>query len=249
MLRCEPTGWTVQQCISGPRQWRNIETIRLVMTYVKICGVRRAEDAQLAVDAGADAIGFNFWKGTARYVEPADAAQMIRELPENVLTVGVFVDEASKRVLEIAEQTGLRAIQLHGIETPDYMEKLTGPYRLIKAIKIKPGFDPRELTQFPAAEIFLLDGFERGMVGGTGKTFDWTHALKAKAYGKILLAGGLNPTNVGEAILTVAPWGVDVASGVESEPGVKDSRLVREFIRAAREADAGIAGAESKEAG
>ncbi len=221
----------------------------MLMTRVKICGVRRPEDAQVAVDAGADAIGFNFWKGTARYVAPDDAAQMIREIPESVLTVGVFVDEEPQRVLEIAAGTGLRAIQLHGSEMPEYMEKLIGPCRLIKAIKVKPGFDPRELTRYPAADIFLLDGFERGMVGGTGKTFGWSLAVQAKAFGKVLLAGGLNPENVGEAIRTVAPWGVDVASGVESEPGVKDARLVREFIRAAREAAAGIARAGNTPAG
>ena len=206
------------------------------MTRVKICGLRRAEDAVAAVAAGADALGFNFWKGTPRYVAPSEAATMVSTAPPGVLTVGVFVDEEPERVAEIADQTGIMALQLHGNETPEYLDSL-GAFLKIKAIKVGPGFDPAELDDYGSASLFLLEGLVTGMVGGTGRTFDWSIAEKAKEHGKIILAGGLNLGNVAEAVRRVRPWGVDVASGVESEPGRKDPRLIRAFIQAARSAD------------
>jgi phosphoribosylanthranilate isomerase len=206
------------------------------MTRVKICGLRRAEDAAAAVAAGADALGFNFWKGTPRYVAPRDAAEMVSNAPPGVLTVGVFVDEEPERVAEIADQTGIMALQLHGSETPEYLDAL-GAFLKIKAIKVGPGFDPTELDLYGSASLFLLEGLVAGMVGGTGRTFDWSAAGQAKKHGKIILAGGLTPDNVAEAVRRVRPWGVDVASGVESEPGRKDPLLIRAFIEAARSAD------------
>jgi len=203
------------------------------MIRVKICGLTRVEDAAAAVAAGADALGFNFWNGSPRFIDPARAARIVENIPSSVLTVGVFVDEEPGRLLAIAEQTGIMALQLHGSETPEYVDRL-GAYLKIKALKVNDDFQPEVLQRYPSASIFLLDGYVAGMVGGTGRTFDWSLAIKAKEYGKIMLAGGLTHENVAAAVRRVEPWGVDVASGVESEPGKKDPRLIREFVRAAR---------------
>ena len=206
------------------------------MIHIKICGLKRADDAAAAVAAGADALGFNFWKRSPRYVEPAEAARLVSNIPPRVLTVGVFVDEELERVLGIAEQTGIMALQLHGSESPEYLDRL-GAYLKIKTIKVGESFQPAELSRYPSASLFLLEGFVAGMAGGTGRTFDWSLAEKAKEFGKIILAGGLTAENVGAAVRRVQPWGVDVASGVESAPGKKDPQLIREFIRAARAAE------------
>ena len=205
------------------------------MTWIKICGLRRAEDVSAAVDADADAIGFNFWTGTKRYIDPLDAAKIIKDLPPAVLPVGVFVDSAPGHILEVAAATGIRAVQLHGEENPEILSALDG-FKTIKAIKISERLEPAKLEAFRKADIILLDRAVNGMVGGTGVTFDWALAAEAQKYATILLAGGLNPENVAEAIRRVQPWGVDVASGVENEPGVKDPARIREFIRNAREA-------------
>ncbi len=206
------------------------------MVRVKICGLKRAEDAAAAVAAGADALGFNFWPGTQRYIDPVEAARIIADVPPAVLTVGVFVDEIPERVLEIAAETGVRALQLHGHESPEYLERL-GAYLKIKTIKVDRDFRPEQLAQYRSASLFLLEGFVAGFVGGTGRTFDWSLAEQATHYAKIILAGGLTASNVAEAVRRVRPWGVDVASGVEIEPGKKDPRLIREFIQAARAAE------------
>ncbi|MSO19374.1 MAG: phosphoribosylanthranilate isomerase [Acidobacteria bacterium] len=205
------------------------------MIHVKICGLRRAEDVAAAVAAGADALGFNFWTGTKRYIDPAEAAPIIQSVPKNILTVGVFVDETPARMLEIAALTGIGAIQLHGNESPEVLAQL-GAYRKIKAIKVGAQLDVAEIESYRAAEVILLDRAVAGMTGGTGQKFDWSLAIAAKKYATILLAGGLTPANVAEAIRQVQPWGVDVASGVETAPGVKDATLIREFIRNARAA-------------
>ena len=206
------------------------------MIRIKICGLKRADDAAAAVAAGADALGFNFWKRSPRYVEPAEAARIVLNIPPRVLTVAVFVDEELERVLGIAEETGIMALQLHGSESPEYLDRL-GAYLKIKTIKVGESFQPAELSRYPSVSLFLLEGFVAGMAGGTGRTFDWSLAEKAKDFGKIILAGGLTAENVGAAVRRVQPWGVDVASGVESEPGKKDPQLIREFIRAARAAE------------
>jgi phosphoribosylanthranilate isomerase len=203
------------------------------MIRVKICGLTSAEDAAAAVAAGSDMLGFNFWPRSPRYVDPARAARIVENVPPQVLTVGVFVDEEPERVLAIAEQTGVMALQLHGNESPEYVDRL-GAYLKIKALKVSGGFRPEALLEYPSASVFLLDGYVAGMVGGTGRTFDWSLAVEAKKFGKIMLAGGLTPENVAVAVRQVRPWGVDVATGVESEPGKKDPRRIREFVRAAR---------------
>ena len=206
------------------------------MVRVKICGLTRAEDVAAAVAAGADALGFNFWRGGPRYIEPHEVASIIPTVPPTILTVSVFVDETAETVRAIAEQTGVRALQLHGTEAPEYLDRL-GDFFIIKALKVSAAFRPEQLRAFRSATLFLLDGFVAGMHGGTGQSFDWSLAEQAKAYGKIILAGGLTPENVTEAVRRVRPWGVDVASGVELQPGVKNARLIREFIQAARAVD------------
>ena len=209
----------------------------MAVVKIKICGIRSAEEVAVAVEAGADLLGFNFWPGTSRYIPPEEAAPLIRAVPSHIWTVGVFVDEAPERVLEIATRTGVSALQFHGNETPEYLSCL-GSLKKIKTFKVTNDFEPDQLRRYASAYAFLLDGWVAGgLPGGTGQVFDWSHAERAKAYGKVILAGGLNVKNVGEAIRQVEPWGVDVCSGVEIVPGKKDPKLVHEFIRAAREAE------------
>jgi phosphoribosylanthranilate isomerase len=207
------------------------------IVQIKICGMRRAEEVEAAVEAGVDLLGFNFWPGTSRYIPPEEAAPLIRSVPSHVWTVGVFVDEKPERVLEIVAVTRVTVLQFHGSETPEYLDRLNG-LRRIKAFKVQSDFKPDDLSRFPSAYAFLLDGWVAGgLPGGTGQAFDWSRAQQARAYGKIIVAGGLTAQNVAEAIRQAQPWGVDVCSGVESAPGKKDPQLIREFIRAAREAE------------
>jgi len=204
------------------------------MIWVKICGITNAEDAAAAVEAGADALGFNFWRPGRRYVTPEAAAAIIEALPPQIVKVGVFVDQEPAEVLAIARQAGLTAVQLHGSEPPEHLDRL-GPYQKLKAFRVDDRFCAETLGRY-RADAFLLDA-AGSTPGGTGARFDWRAAIAAKRFGRIILAGGLTAENAGEAVRQVAPWGVDVASGVEREPGRKDSRLLREFIRAVREAE------------
>ena len=206
------------------------------MVRVKICGMRREEDVAAAVEAGASALGFNFWKGTPRYVEPREAARMIDMVPNNIWKVGVFVDEDRERVMEIAAETGVSVLQFHGNESPEYWDRLDS-YKRIKAFKVGRDFQASELGRYRSAAAYLLDGSVTGMVGGTGQTFDWSLADQAKSFGRILLAGGLNAKNVAEAVRRVRPWGVDVCTGVETEPGKKDPELIRQFMQAVSAVD------------
>lgn len=200
--------------------------------FVKICGVTSEEDALLAVAMGADAIGFNFVPSSPRFLAAARAADIAKRLPPEILTVAVFRDEARERVVELTNHAGLRAAQLHGNETAADTQWVRE--RLSVVIKAFPGGDPR-LAKAPTygADITMLDSASPG----SGKVFDWSLAEGAPSGLRILLAGGLTPDNVGEAIERVRPWGVDVASGVESAPGVKDPTLVRRFINAANDAE------------
>ena len=194
--------------------------------FVKICGITNLEDALAAVHAGADAVGLNFWKPGKRYVTPERAAEIAAKV--TVKKVGVFVDEEISTVLEIARTVGLDALQLHGAETPEYVRALA-PYEIWKAVKMTGVID------WPSwgVSTFVLDS-PGVLPGGTGATFDWILAHAAKDHGRVILAGGLNPDNVAEAIRSVRPWGVDVASGVEVAPGRKDHHKIRAFLDAAR---------------
>ncbi len=198
---------------------------------VKICGITSLADARLAVEAGADALGFNFYRPSPRYIEPRRAARIIRRLPSRVVKVGVFVGESAETILQIVETAGLDVVQLHGRERPPLVRRLASLRPVVKVFRVKPGFSASRLRSYPEAAAFLLDGFRPGMPGGTGKRFDWSVARRAARYGRIILAGGLGPENVAEAIASVHPYAVDVCSGVEAKPGRKDPAKVRELMR------------------
>jgi phosphoribosylanthranilate isomerase len=191
---------------------------------VKICGVTRLEDAELAASLGAWAIGFVFWPGSPRVVDPARAREIIRKLPASVLTVGVFVDQPAETVEGVARQVGLGAVQLHGRETPDYARGLTRP--VIKAIGLAAGGPVLPLADWAGMQV-LLDVHDPERHGGTGRTVDWSQAAAIARARDVLLAGGLTADNVRDAVTSVGPSGIDVSSGVESGPGIKDAAKMR----------------------
>jgi phosphoribosylanthranilate isomerase len=209
---------------------------------VKICGVRTREEAQAAMEAGADALGFNFWPKSARYVEPRIARDLIRELSPIACTVGVFVNEEADRILDLAGELRLNAVQLHGDETPEFCDRLR-PLRIVKAIRVGHDFDLGLLQKY-RADMVLLDSNIEGSYGGTGKRFDWRVAIEAKRFAPIILAGGVTEENVWEAITEVKPAAIDVCSGVEAEPGRKDLDKLRRFMAIVAQANASIAGGE-----
>lgn len=199
--------------------------------FVKICGITNPEDALHAVRSKADAVGFIFYERSDRYVSPQRAAEIVKRLPEYVSKVGVFVEADPKYVHEIVSKVNLSAVQLYGNEGAD---DLIGYERsVIKVFRVRPGFDVEVMRNY-VVDAFLLDAYVEAKYGGTGKKFDWNVAVKAKEYGKIILSGGLNPENIEEAVRFVQPYGVDVSSGVEKEPGIKDPVKVREFIMRAK---------------
>ena len=204
------------------------------MTLVKICGITNLEDARATVEAGADALGFNFYRGSRRYIAPREARRIIEELPRRVLSIGVFVNEDEpETVARLAAEAGVAAVQLHGEETRDYCGRVSG-LRNIKALRVGRDFDPADAGGY-GTEAVLLDAFAPHERGGTGLQFDWSVARCARTHvAKLYLAGGLTPETVAEAIASVEPFAVDVCSGVELAPGRKDVRRVRAFIEAAR---------------
>jgi phosphoribosylanthranilate isomerase len=208
-------------------------------TRVKICGITRWEDAQLAVELGAAALGFNFYPPSPRYLTPASARAIISKLPPLVAAVGVFANETDdEHVAGVAEEAGVIAVQLHGPEFPPLDGALTN-FKLIRAVAVTEGFQPESLREL-RAHAFLLDAYHPELRGGTGERFNWELARQAKAYGPIILAGGLNSANVGEAVRKVWPFAVDVASGVESAPGAKDPAKLRAFFAAVAKVDKAI---------
>jgi phosphoribosylanthranilate isomerase len=205
------------------------------MTLVKVCGITNLDDALASVAAGAHALGFNFYRRSPRYIEPARAREIVGRLPSDVLCVGVFVNEECETVARIVEESGMGAAQLHGDESPAYCEALKG-LRLIKALRVGDEFLPEQASGY-GVEAVLLDSFSASARGGTGHTFDWSLArLTRELVPKLYLAGGLTPENVADAISSVAPYAVDVCSGVESRPGVKNPDRVRDFFAAVRRA-------------
>ena len=194
---------------------------------VKICGMTQFKDAKFAVEQGADAVGFIFYKRSPRSVTMKEAREMIMKLPPFVDTVGVFVNETADRVNRIAEYCGLDLVKLHGDESPVFCKKIRR--RVIKAFRIRDLQSIKQLSKYTVSG-FLLDTFAENLHGGTGKTFDWNLALPAKKIGPVILAGGLGPLNIRQAITQVRPYGVDVCSGVEKTSGVKDPEKVRTFL-------------------
>ena len=203
------------------------------MTRIKICGMTSVEDALMAVEAGADAIGLIFWTGSKRAVDVERAQAITRALPPLVSTVGVFVNETPDRVRTVADAVGLSGVQLHGDEVVADWARFPRP--VLKAMSIERYATSPWKT---ARAAILVDAHDPLTVGGTGRTIDWEAAREIAATRPLVLAGGLTPENVAEAVTLVAPWGVDVASGVEQAPGVKDAARVRAFVQAVRAADA-----------
>lgn len=201
------------------------------MVKVKICGITNLEDALMAVEAGADALGFVFFSGSPRCISPDQAAVIIRRLPPFVQTVGLFVNEEPATVNLVADRCGLDLVQLHGDETPDYC--IAVRRRIIKAFRVKAASSLDGLSNYRVAAS-LLDAWSPAAHGGTGTTFNWDIAASAAASQAIILAGGLTPENVAGAIAAVRPYAVDVSSGVESAPGKKDNGKLIDFIRAVR---------------
>ena len=205
-------------------------------TRVKICGITRLEDARLAAELGASALGFNFYPPSPRYIAPSAAAEIIRQLPPFVVNVAVFADEGDDaHVAAVAREAGVTVVQLRGPKLPAANGALAS-FPMIIAVAVGESLNPEEFRRLKA-RAFLLDAFDSRLLGGTGKTFDWRLAREAKQYGNIILAGGLTPENVERAIREVQPFAVDVASGVESVPGVKDAAKLQGFFAAVAKAD------------
>jgi phosphoribosylanthranilate isomerase len=209
--------------------WVGGDRYRETRMFVKICGITTEDDALLAVAMGADAVGFNFVQGSPRQIAAQVAYDITRRLPPEILTVGIFRDELPGRVIEVAHKAGVKAVQLHGRETAADTQLVARSFRWV--IKAFSALDPN----LPRADQY---GTDMIMIdspgGGTGKVFDWSLAGDAPDSVKLILAGGLTPDNVGEAVHEVRPWGVDVATGVEWSPGRKDPLLVKHFIENAR---------------
>jgi phosphoribosylanthranilate isomerase len=197
--------------------------------FVKICGITRAEDARAAVDAGAEAIGFVFWPGSPRYIDPYRARAIAASLPAFVSTVGVFVDQPAEHVNGVAALVRLAAIQLHGSEAPAYAARVARP--VIKSLSAPAGIIS-DWSSWPSKMMLLLDAHDPVRHGGTGIVIDWHTAAAVAARRRILLAGGLRPDNVADAIACVRPFGIDVSSGVEDAPGIKNHERLAALFKA-----------------
>jgi len=216
------------------------------MTWTKICGITNIEDALSAVDAGADALGFVFYEKSPRYVGPGKVQQIAQRVPAAVEKIGVFVNQTEDVICEIAEQAGLTGIQMHGNNEDPHVADLVAQrsgLKIFAAIAMN-GPNPQGWAMTWRSDVvhgFLLDSGSSSMIGGTGRTFDWQNSVERisviKRLGNVVLAGGLNPNNVREAMQITTPWGVDVSSGVETKPGKKDAEKIRAFVKAVRQAD------------
>jgi phosphoribosylanthranilate isomerase len=203
------------------------------MTFVKLCGITNLEDALMCIEAGADALGFNFYLPSPRYIEPHAVRRIIDQLPSHILTVGVFVNEETPESVEdIANESGVGALQLHGDESPAYCRALEGRF-VIKVLAVNDDFKAEDALAYEVQAI-MLDAFDRKR-GGTGRVIDWTLARRTRErVPKLFLAGGLSPENVNAAISAVAPYGVDACSALESSPGKKDPARVLAFVNKVR---------------
>jgi phosphoribosylanthranilate isomerase len=211
--------------------WRGMD----MSIKIKICGITRCEDAVAALDAGADALGFMFYASSPRRVSPETAWEIIHELPPFIAKVGVFVDATEELVRSVVAETGVDTLQFHGGESPEFCRKFR-PLKCYKAFRIRDAASLSNLALFDT-DAWLLDSFVPDKLGGSGATFSWDLAVEAKRLGRpIILAGGLTPGNVADAVRLVQPYALDVSSGVESEPGKKQAAKMRAFIKAARAA-------------
>ncbi len=203
------------------------------MVKIKICGITNLDDALFAAEYGADALGFNFYKKSPRYVAPEKASEIIGQLPPFITPVAVVVNEREEKIRNIQFTTGIKVLQFHGDERPEFCERFAN--RVIKAFQVKDKESMKTMAHYHVNAL-LLDSYKEGVRGGTGVAFDWHLAVVAKTFGRVILAGGLNPENVAEAVKLVQPYAVDVAGGVEKEPGIKDRALVKQFISTVRRA-------------
>jgi phosphoribosylanthranilate isomerase len=204
------------------------------MVRVKICGITNAVDALAAVDAGADLLGFNFYAKSPRRIAEDEAAKIRPRLPREVDAVGIFVNAPTADVAAMCKSLKLDAAQLHGDETAETVAELAGSVPVVKAFRVDLDFDLKTLKDYSRAFAFLFDAVVSGQYGGTGHSTDWDAARKAAVKHRIILAGGLKVENVAAAVRIVRPYGIDVASGVESKPGKKDHGRLREFIQEVR---------------
>jgi phosphoribosylanthranilate isomerase len=207
------------------------------MVRIKICGITNAADALAAVDAGANLLGFNFYEKSARFLTESAAAKIRTQLPKNVEAIGIFVNMPSTDVAALCKLLKLDAAQLHGDESPEAVAEVGNSIPVIKAFRVEPDFPLKTLDEYPRAFAFLFDAAHTGQYGGTGRTTDWDVARRAATDHRIILAGGLKVENVAAAVRIVRPYGIDVASGVESKPGKKDHGRLWEFIQEVRRAE------------
>jgi phosphoribosylanthranilate isomerase len=215
------------------------------MVKVKICGITNKRDAMGASDLGVDMLGFVFYKNSKRYVEPKIVRDIVNELPPSVLKVGVFVNEDKDRVISVAGDCSLDMLQFHADETPDYCgsfyagrEPAYGEkdsYKVIKAFRIKDKDSLKGINDYNV-DFYMLDTYSSKTLGGTGAIFDWKMAESFEFLKPIIVSGGLNPDNVGNAVRMLSPYGVDVSSGIEDSPGRKNLDLMKKFIEKVREA-------------
>ncbi|MCK5391408.1 MAG: phosphoribosylanthranilate isomerase [Deltaproteobacteria bacterium] len=200
-------------------------------TKIKICGITNMEDAMLACEWGADALGFIFYRKSKRYIAPEIARSVISSLPPFITTVGVFVNHSLEEIIAIKDKTAINMVQLHGDETPEFCSLV--PLKVIKAIRVKDNLDVDKVAQYPVQAI-LFDTYSDAEYGGTGKSFNWEILQNISNLSNIILSGGLSPENVAQAISTVKPYAVDVSSGVEESPGKKDHMKLKKFIEAVK---------------
>ena len=206
-------------------------------TRIKICGLREPDHARIAAEAGADAIGLNFFGESPRHIDPLRAARIAKSLPPYVMAVGLFVNAGADEIRIILEEVPLDLLQFQGDEPPEFCEQFGRPY--VRAVRMEKGTDLVEYSsRYSGAKALLLDAHVPGQRGGTGRVFDW-NVIPREHPVPLILSGGLTAENVGRAIREVRPWAVDVSSGVESSRGVKDPAKIVEFIRSVKSEDAG----------
>ena len=212
----------------------------MTSVQIKICGVTNVEDARACAELGASMVGLNFYPQSPRYIEPGLARRIIEAMPPGVCAVGVFVDASAEEIRNTADATGVQCVQLHGRTSSDACRDLAREFRVIRAFSTDPRFRPEEVSLFGDCDV-LVDAHHPNLRGGTGLTCDWSAARTARSFARFLiLSGGLTEQNVGQAIATVAPHAVDVCSGVESAPGIKDHRAIESFVTTVRMANSSM---------
>lgn len=204
-------------------------------TRIKVCGITRLEDLAAAINAGAEAVGLVFYPKSKRFVTAEQAAHLLRNMPAFVTVTGLFVDEMPEQVQAVLDTVPLDLLQFHGNETPEYCKQFNKPF--IKVVRVQPGMDlVQYAAKFTGARGLLLDAYVEGVPGGTGHTFDWG-LIPRELPLPLILSGGLNPGNVELATRAVKPYAVDVSSGVETSPGIKDAEKIADFIKGVRNAE------------